>query len=162
MIFVTVGTHEQQFDRLVRAVDGLVADGAIAEPVFVQTGYCTYVPRHCEWARFVPAPEMRGRMEGADVVVTHGGPSSFIEAMAAGKVPVVVPRRLEFGEHVNDHQADFVRLVAERKGGIIPVYDIADLPAAIEKARGLATGESRFKTHNAEFCEALYKRIERL
>ena len=29
MIFVTVGTHEQQFNRLVKAVDDLVADGTI-------------------------------------------------------------------------------------------------------------------------------------
>ena len=36
MIFVTVGTHEQPFDRLVRAVDGLVADGTLDEPVFVR------------------------------------------------------------------------------------------------------------------------------
>ena len=91
MIFVTVGTHEQPFDRLVEAVDGLLADGALVEPVFVQTGYCTYEPKRCEFSRFVSAPEMRSRMETADVVVTHGGPSSFIEAMAAGKVPVVVP-----------------------------------------------------------------------
>ena len=38
MIFVTVGTHEQQFDRLVRAVDELRADGNVDELVFVQTG----------------------------------------------------------------------------------------------------------------------------
>ncbi len=162
MIFVTVGTHEQQFDRLVRAVDGLVADGAIAEPVFVQTGYCTYVPRHCEWARFVPAPEMRGRMEGADVVVTHGGPSSFIEAMAAGKVPVVVPRLAKYCEHVNDHQVDFIREVAERKGGIVPVYDTANLSAAIEEARRLTDDAARFKGHNSEFCAELMRLIEGL
>lgn len=162
MIFVTVGTHEQPFDRLVRAMDGLVADGAITEPVFMQTGYCTYAPRHCGWARFVPAPEMRSRMEGADVVVTHGGPSSFIEAMAAGKVPVVVPRRAEFGEHVNDHQVDFVREVAERKGGIVPVYNIENLAASIESARRPATDSMRFMSHNAKFCDALSDMIERL
>ncbi len=162
MIFVTVGTHEQPFDRLVRAIDGLVADGTIAEPVFMQAGYCTYEPEHSEWARFVPAPDMRERMEEADVVVTHGGPSSFVEAMAAGKVPVVVPRRAEFGEHVNDHQADFVREVAERKGGIVPVYDTAELPAAIEEARRLTAGGAGFRSHNAEFCEGLARMIEEL
>lgn len=162
MIFVTVGTHEQPFDRLVRAVDGLVADGTIAEPVFMQTGYCTYEPERCEWARFVPAPEMRSRMEEADVVVTHGGPSSFVGAMSAGKVPVVVPRRAKYGEHVNDHQADFVRLVAERVGGIVPVYDISDLPAAVGEARRLSAGGAGFASHNAEFCEGLERLIEGL
>ena len=162
MIFVTVGTHEQQFDRLIRKVDDLVADGTITEPVFIQTGYCVYEPQHCEWAHFVPAPEMLGRMESADVIVTHGGPSSFIEAIAAGKVPVVVPRRAEYGEHVNDHQVDFVLEVAERKGGIVPVYEVADLAAAIEEARRLAAGGARFESHNAGFCNELEQLIERL
>lgn len=162
MIFVTVGTHEQPFNRLVEAVDGLVADGTLVEPVFVQTGYCTYVPKHCKWSRFVSASEMHSWMEAAGVVVTHGGPSSFIEAMAAGKVPVVVPRRADLGEHVNDHQIDFVCTVAERAGGIVPVYDVAELPAAIESARALSKDGGGFKSHNAEFCREFERLIERL
>ncbi|WP_417134166.1 glycosyltransferase [Rubneribacter badeniensis] len=162
MIFVTVGTHEQQFDRLVRAVDRLVADGTITEPVFMQTGYCTYEPEHCEWERFLPAPEMRAHMEAANVVVTHGGPSSFIETMAAGKVPVVVPRRADLGEHVNDHQVDFVQKVAEQKRGIVPVFDTKDLALAIREARQLTAGSARFESHNAEFCSELERMIERL
>ena len=159
MIFVTVGTHEQQFDRLVRAVDELKANGTINEPVYIQTGYSTYVPTCCEHSEFVPFKQMKDYMAGADVVITHGGPSSFIEAMAAGKVPVVVPRRGDLDEHVNDHQADFVRIVAERQGGIVPVYDVADLPQAIERARELSRGVE-FKSHNAEFCEELRRLIE--
>ena len=159
MIFVTVGTHEQQFDRLVKAFDGLVADGTITEPAFIQTGYCTYEPCHCEWAQFVSSTDMARRMREADIVVTHGGPSSFIEAMAAGKVPVVVPRYERFGEHVNDHQADFVRQVAERRGGIVPVYDVTRLPVAIEEARRLSAGDAGFESHNAEFCAELERLI---
>lgn len=161
MIFVTVGTHEQQFDRLVRAVDELRADETIREPVFVQTGYCTFEPNHCEHSKFVPFKRMKEMMVQADVVITHGGPSSFIEAMAAGKVPVVVPRRSDLAEHVNDHQADFVRIVAERQGGIVPVYDMTDLPQAIELARELSHGVE-FRSHNAEFCEELRRLIEEL
>ncbi|MEY8677873.1 glycosyltransferase [Granulimonas faecalis] len=161
MIFVTVGTHEQQFDRLVRAVDELKRNGTLTEPIFVQTGYSTYVPTHCEHSRFVPFKRMKEMMAEADVVVTHGGPSSFIEAMAAGKVPVVVPRRGDLGEHVNDHQADFVRIVAERQGGIVPVYDIAELPKAIELSREMSR-DVEFESHNAEFCNGLRRLIEEL
>ena len=32
MVFVTVGTHEQQFDRLVKAVDDLKATGRSLSP----------------------------------------------------------------------------------------------------------------------------------
>lgn len=154
MIFVTVGTHEQQFNRLIKAVDELKADGAIDEPVYIQTGYSTYEPAHCEHSKFVPFKKMKEMMADADVVITHGGPSSFIEAMAAGKVPVVVPRRGDLAEHVNDHQAEFVRIVAERQGGIVPVNDVADLSSAIHRARELSCGAT-FKSHNAEFCEEL-------
>lgn len=161
MIFVTVGTHEQQFNRLVRAVDDFVADGTLDDSVFIQTGYSDYQPAHCEWSRFLPVAEMRFWMREADVVVTHGGPSSFIEAMSVGKVPVVVPRLFEYGEHVNDHQVDFVRKVAERKGGIVPLFNVADLPSAISKVR-IASSECAFRSHNASFCADLYRLISEL
>lgn len=159
MIFVTVGTHEQQFDRLVMAVDELKMANSIKEPVYIQTGYSEYVPECCKYSRFLPFEEMHRMMVEADVVVTHGGPSSFIEAMAAGKVPVVVPRRSDLNEHVNDHQVDFVRMVAERQGGIVPVYDIKELSTAIEQARDL-TRDVSFKSHNADFCKEFARIIE--
>lgn len=161
MIFVTVGTHEQQFDRLVKAVDDLKLDKVINEPVYVQTGYSTFEPTHCDHSRFLPYAQMKEYMKVADVVITHGGPSSFIEAMAAGKVPVVVPRRGDLEEHVNNHQVDFVRTVAERQGGIIPVFDVDDLPVAIERARQVSNDAS-FKSHNEEFCYELNRLIRSL
>lgn len=161
MIFVTVGTHEQQFDRLVKAVDDLKLDKVINEPVYVQTGYSTFEPTHCDHSRFVSYTQMKEYMKAADVVITHGGPSSFIEAMAAGKVPVVVPRRGDLEEHVNNHQVDFVRTVAERQGGIIPVFDVVDLPVAIERARQVSNDAS-FKSHNEEFCYELNRLIRSL
>lgn len=161
MIFVTVGTHEQQFDRLVKAVDDLKLDKVINEPVYVQTGYSTFEPTHCNHSRFVSYTQMKEYMKAADVVITHGGPSSFIEAMAAGKVPVVVPRRGDLEEHVNNHQVDFVHTVAERQGGIIPVFDIDDLPVAIERARQVSNDAS-FKSHNEEFCYELNRLIRSL
>ena len=39
MIFVTVGTHEQQFNRLIEKVDALAGAGVISEPVIMQTGF---------------------------------------------------------------------------------------------------------------------------
>ena len=39
MIFVTVGTHEQPFNRLIQKVDELKKDGVITEDVIIQTEY---------------------------------------------------------------------------------------------------------------------------
>ena len=47
MIFVTVGTHEQQFDRLIKEVDRLKKENLIQDEVFIQTGYSNYIPKYC-------------------------------------------------------------------------------------------------------------------
>jgi len=51
MIFVTVGTHEQPFDRLLKYMDELAGSGALGEEVVMQTGYTDFQPRHCRWQK---------------------------------------------------------------------------------------------------------------
>lgn len=70
-------------------------------------------------------------VEAARIVITHGGPSSFIMPLQIGKIPIVVPRRHEFNEHVNDHQMNFCKAVAERQGNILVVEDIDKLGETI-------------------------------
>ena len=72
MIFVTVGTHEQQFNRLVQMIDELKRDGVIQEEVLIQTGYSTYEPKYCEWQQWVPYPKMIENVDKARVIITHG------------------------------------------------------------------------------------------
>lgn len=60
MIFVTVGTHEQPFNRLVKAVDDLKMSGKITDSGFIQTGYSTYVPKACEYKDFISMNQMNG------------------------------------------------------------------------------------------------------
>lgn len=127
MIFVTVGTHEQPFNRLIQKVDELKRDGVIQEEVIIQTGYSTYEPKYCQWSKLIPYQQMVKNVEDARIVITHGGPASFIMPLQIGKIPIVVPRQHQFGEHVNDHQVEFARNVAERMGTIIPVEDINNL-----------------------------------
>ena len=133
MIFVTVGTHEQPFDRLVAHIDELKASGRIQEDVVIQIGFSNYEPKHCKWSRLLPHKEVHELVEQAHIIITHGGPASFMMALLEGKVPVVVPRRASFGEHVNDHQLSFCREVARRRNNIICVEDVAQLADAIER-----------------------------
>ena len=58
MIFVTVGTHEQPFNRLVKTVDELKRDGVITEDVIMQTGFSTYEPKYCQWSKLIPYEQM--------------------------------------------------------------------------------------------------------
>lgn len=128
MIFVTVGTHEQQFDRLIKKVDNLVLTNEIIEEVIIQTGYSTYEPKYCVNKKFFSYKEMVEYMSKARIIITHGGPSTFIMPLQFGKTPIVVPRQEQFNEHINNHQLEFVKLVKERQGNIILVENIDDLP----------------------------------
>lgn len=124
MIFLTVGTHEQPFNRLVKYIDNLKRDGVIEDDVIIQTGFSTYEPRYCKWSKLFPYKEMVQNVVDARIVITHGGPASFIMPLQVGKIPIVVPRQHSFNEHVNNHQVEFVKAIAERMGTIIPLYEI--------------------------------------
>lgn len=127
MIFVTVGTHEQPFNRLIQKIDELKKDGIINEDVIIQTGFSTYEPKYCQWSKLIPYQQMVKNVADARIVITHGGPASFIMPLQIGKTPIVVPRQHQYNEHVNDHQVEFARNVAQRMGTIIPVEDINTL-----------------------------------
>jgi len=163
MIFVTVGTHEQPFDRLVECVDNLKKDGTITEDVIIQTGYSTYEPKYCKWQKLFPYQEMVKKVNEARIVITHGGPSSFIMPLQIGKTPIVIPRRHEFNEHVNDHQVSFVKAVAERMGTIIVVDDMDTLGRTIKQYEEIVAGmENGLKTNNRRFNEELSKIVDEM
>ena len=73
MIFVTVGTHEQPFNRLIQKVDELKRDGIIKDDVIIQTGFSTYEPKYCQWSKLIPYQQMIKNVADARIVITHGG-----------------------------------------------------------------------------------------
>ena len=72
MIFVTVGTHEQPFNRLIQKIDELKKDGIINEDVIIQTGFSTYEPKYCQWSKLIPYQQMVKNVADARIVITHG------------------------------------------------------------------------------------------
>ncbi|MGT2896314.1 glycosyltransferase [Streptococcus entericus] len=160
MIFVTVGTHEQQFNRLIEEIDGLVAEGDITEDVFIQTGYSTYQPKYCRWQSMLGHNEMNDCIERADLVITHGGPSTFMSVLSKGKRLIVVPRLKKYDEHVNDHQMEFVSHILERMNYNFEfISDCSDLSLAIKQSM---TGTKRIETNNMRFNSLLEAVVETL
>ena len=164
MIFATVGTHEDPFDRLVVELDRLVATAEIGEPVHIQSGYSRATPKHCSYEAMIGFDAVQAHMRAARVVVTHGGPASIMQALALGKVPIVVPRQSRFGEHVDDHQVRFASRIRER---VLVVLEISELgPAIREHAERVAAlgsnvgGPERaraFALRLGELCATLVK-----
>jgi UDP-N-acetylglucosamine transferase subunit ALG13 len=81
--------------------------------------------------------ELESALRGAAVVVCHGGAGIISSALAAGRRPIVVPRRAALGEHVDDHQHQLTRKLADW-GLVVAVEDrlsAADVQAAREPLR---------------------------
>lgn len=163
MIFVTVGTHEQSFNRLVKYMDELKKEHVIKEDVFIQTGYSTYEPQFCKWSALLSYQEMVQRVKEAHIIITHGGPSSFIMPLQIGKIPIIVPRRKVFDEHVNDHQIEFIKAIANRIGTIIPVFNIDDLKEILLNYDSIISNmSSNMLSNNKKFNEEFEKIVETL
>jgi len=166
MIFVTVGTHEQPFNRLIKEIDNLKKEGVIKEEVFIQKGYSDYVPKYCKYKNFCSFEEMSELYKKAKIIITHGGPSSIIEALAEGKIPIVVPRQKKFGEHVDNHQVEFAKFLHKEKK-IIAIFDIKDLKNAILNYEKILIqldkcSSTDYETKILSFCQKLEKIIKEL
>ncbi len=106
MIFVTVGTQKFPFDRLLKKVDRLVKERVITEEVFIQAGTADYIPACCHYQAFYDRKQFGEMIEACDILITHGGAGTIIDAVKRRKKTIVVPRLAKYGEHVDDHQLE--------------------------------------------------------
>lgn len=158
MIFVTVGTHKQPFNRLIEEIDNLKKEGLLLDEVFIQTGFSTYEPKYCKWESMLLYAEMEEYLTISDIIVTHGGPATFMGVLSKGKVPIVVPRLERFGEHVNDHQLEFVKRIVNKGYELFIVEDIKQLGDLLK-----ATPKSSHRSsNNKSFCEQFSIEVEQL
>ncbi|MBQ1311820.1 MAG: beta(1,3)galactosyltransferase EpsH [Blautia sp.] len=137
MIFVTVGSQKFQFNRLLEKLDRMIEEERIHEPVFAQTGYSDYKPRHYEFQPFLSKEEFDAHIQEADIVLTHGGTGVIVGSVKKGKKVIAVPRLERFGEHVDDHQTQIVELFKEA-GLIYGCTDCTELEEAFGKIRDLS------------------------
>jgi UDP-N-acetylglucosamine transferase subunit ALG13 len=110
MIFVSVGTNEAPFDRLLRAVEGFPG----GEELVVQHGSSGVRPANATCVDYLSFGDLVEHVRRARVVVTHAGMGSMMVALANGKRPVVVPRLKRFHEAVDDHQIPLARRLEDR------------------------------------------------
>jgi UDP-N-acetylglucosamine--N-acetylmuramyl-(pentapeptide) pyrophosphoryl-undecaprenol N-acetylglucosamine transferase len=132
-IVVTLGTHrDYRFPRLLTHLVNTLPSWA---DVLWQVGP-TQIPEMPADARdHVPFAELQEAMREADVVITHAGVGSALDALRAGHRAIYVPRRRKYLEHVDDHQVAMARelhargLVLAREADEITLDDL-ELAAA--------------------------------
>lgn len=128
-VVVTLGTmriyeFRSALDALVRVLPEVIAPDA---DVLWQIGCTDASGLPIDGRASVPAQEMRAAIDDADLVVAHAGIGSALSALDAGLCPVLLPRRVARGEHVDDHQLLIAQDLAAR--GIAVVRDPFNLVA---------------------------------
>lgn len=129
MIFVTIGTM-YGFPRLIKEMDEIAKN--IDEEVIMQIGETKYEPRNTKYFRFKSREELSRIYLNSRVVVSHAGVGSILSALDYMKPVIVVPRRKEYGEVIDDHQIEITREL-DNEGIIDAIYDIKQLKDILKK-----------------------------
>ena len=129
--FVSVGNATQPFNRLLDKVAEIVY--RLPPPVIVQHGSTVFQAPTCEVHAFLSMEDFSKWVAAASLVISHAGAGSIIHAVRAGRIPVVMPRRVGRGEHVDDHQLEFA-MELEKVGKAVVAMEPDDLEGAISRA----------------------------
>ncbi|WP_321422017.1 PssE/Cps14G family polysaccharide biosynthesis glycosyltransferase [uncultured Methanobacterium sp.] len=148
MIFVTVGTHNQGFERLIKKMDEIA--GKIDEEVVIQIGFTEFKPVNAQWFKFKDIDDIKECYKNATVIVAHAGAGTLLDSLYFKKSVVAVPRRKKYGEHIDDQQLELTEAL-EKSGKVLAVYDIETLDSTIKKA--LHAEKSTLK---ADKCLSIY------
>lgn len=151
MIFVTVGTQDKQFTRLIRAVENAVIAGKITDDVIVQAGNTKYKSDYLNVLNYVPFDEFNQYLSKADIIITHGGVGSILNALKLKKKIIAVPRLKKYGEHINDHQLQVIKKMTEQ-GYILSCEDENDIADRVKEAEKFTVKE--YSSNTEQFVKA--------
>ncbi|MCF0124293.1 MAG: hypothetical protein HUJ68_00775 [Clostridia bacterium] len=156
MIFVTLGTQDKTFPRLIQAVERQVELGNIKEEVIVQSGSTNYESDKIKIINFMSKEEHSKNLKDADLIITHAGAGTIIEALEMNKVVIAGARKKEFGEHVNNHQEQLLENFSQA-GYVLALNDFNKLDEVIKCAKDF--NPNKFKHNNENFNQKLLDEI---
>ena len=156
MIFITLGSQKFQFDRLLKEVDRLIADGVVQEKVFAQIGASEYLPQNYTYERFLDRQHFAQIMDQCDSVITHGGTGVIIGAVKKGKKVVrnlkcrvrVSPNAVSIKFMKNQvsvplsQRTRLETIIKPNTSAERPVFQSSDESIAIVNSRGVVMGVS--------------------
>ena len=158
MILVLLGTQHNEFTRLLQEVENCIDNQIIKEQVIVQAGFTKYKSDKMETFDMISKEELDKYMSKANLIITHGGVGSIIMALEKGKKVIAVPRLHEYGEHVNDHQRQIIKVFSEKKY-LIGIENVDELEDAI---KNIAKFEpAKYENNNQKMINIIENFIEK-
>ena len=147
MIFVTLGTQDKSFERLLKAIDREIERGNTKEKVVVQAGYTKYETKNMEIMDLVSQDEFDKLMKECSLLITHGGVGSILTGIKYGKPVIAAARLKKYKEHNNDHQKQIIKEFGDL-GYILELRDFNKLGKMIEKSKTFKARKFTSNTHN--------------
>ena len=128
--FISIGNGLQSFSRLLNAVESL--NHLLPKPVIVQAGHTHFVSKDNQVVDFVSMDDFIRYVNDAQLLILHAGAGSIMNAIKAGKCPIVMPRMLKYKEVINDHQVSLAKMM-HAEGRVIMTETEEELEIAIKR-----------------------------
>lgn len=147
MIFVTLGTQDKSFSRLLETVQRQIDLGNIKDRVVVQAGYTKFKSDNMEIFDLVSIDDFNKYMDECDLLITHGGVGSIIDGLKRNKKIIAAARLRKYNEHTNDHQLQIVDTFSNN-GYILKLDDFDELDKVLEKIETFKPRKFVFNNEN--------------
>lgn len=137
MIFVSLGTQDKPFNRIIDYVISLKENlkELQSEKIIIQLGQTKLIKSDNERIKnlenitiydMLKPEKMKDIIKDSDIIITHAGVGTIMECLEMGKEIIVVPRKVENLEHVNNHQEE-IAFEMEKKGFLTKVDTYEEL-----------------------------------
>lgn len=156
MIFVSLGTNDKSFERLLKAIDKEIEKGNIKDKVIVQSGYTKYLSDNMEIIDLMSMSMFNKCISDCDILITHGGVGTILDGLKKGKKVIAFPRLSKYKEHVNDHQKEIIDEFYN--SGYILTGNVKDVSSLINKCSDFNPKE--YKSNNYRFNKLLIDVID--
>jgi len=111
--FISLGNSHQSFGRLLKNIEEFINE--LPKPILIQRGHTEFSSNKAEVVTFMDMNAFEKAINSHSLIILHGGAGSIIQAVSQKKVPVVMPRRQFFDEHIDDHQVEFVSKLSSQQ-----------------------------------------------
>lgn len=157
MIFVTLGTHDKPFNRLLEAVQKQIDLGNINDKVIVQAGATKFGSKDMEIFDLISMTKFDELVSKCDLLITHGGVGSIMTGLKKGKKVIACARLAKYKEVVNDHQKQIIENF-DKTGYIIGVTNLDDLDKALKRVKDFKP--KRFVSNTENMIKLVKEKIE--
>lgn len=157
MIFITLGTQDKPFNRLLEVVQEQIDKGNIKGKVVVQAGCTKFKSADMEIFDLIPMDDFDNLMNECDLLITHGGVGSIVGGLNKNKKVIAASRLAKYGEHVNDHQKQIIDNFV-KAGYILGLNDeMNNLEELLKEVRKFKP--NKFKSNTNKMIELVEKCI---